>query len=776
MSTRLERSAYAGSSSRTASGAQNRARALAFVLFVLGVFVTALSLVIVAELNASIDRFNTLSTQVSGLAARERDLAQNLAKNALLMQSDYIYRRTYVDPHAELLLSANSFNDTLESFIRGGTAEVIGGRRVRVEPLTDPTEQQFVADATLIWKPIYGRIEATTSRSLLPGPEIEGIAHAVVGGGDGMAVLMNDLSLQLDRDSARRLKSLTQAQTALTASALIGFIIIVGSIFVRIRAARASSVRFTEQLHGIVDSLAVTTRGLAEAKTSTDMIMNTVSQGLFLLDRQFFIEPQYSQEAAAIFRTETLGGRNFVDLVRGLVSERTYATAKDFTDMLFDEERSERTLSRINPLEDVEVNFSNAETGGFTTRFLRMEFRRIYDDNDEIVQIFVAVSDTTERVLLERELREAEKQKERQFALLLGIVNIEPRALDDFLAATHANMRTVNESMRAEEIAGLVGSPSQRELHQRLDVVFRCVHNIKGGAALLHLGLIEGRASRVETKIAELRKKATLTGDDFLAIVLGQSELHSDLEELEDLRNKLAGIRARPPSVGRAPLIASNGTNGKHASVSLSRGDLSRIERSGDDTLERLAELAATIAARQGKQVAIEAEGFDLRGLTDAHRLAVKDVLVQLTRNAIVHGIESPEQRAREGKPKYGTVLIQRIGSDKESFGFLFHDDGRGVDAAQIRRRAVEAAFLTVAQAQALSDAEAVGVMFLAGFSTVSGVDADAGHGVGLDIVKSCIVDEFGGDIVVKSEAGRYTTFSVTIPLIVSASAREAPI
>ncbi len=767
-----ERSGPAGSDAATATAAQNKARVLAFVLFVLGVFVTALSLVIVAELNASIDRFNALATELSGLAARERDLAQNLAKNALLMQSDYIYRRTYVDPHAELLLSANGFNDTLESFIKGGTAEVIGGRRVRVQPLTDPSQQQFVADATLIWKPIYDRIEATAGRSLLPGPEIEGIAHAVVGGGDGLAVLMNDLSLQLDRDSARRLASLNRARTVLTASALIGFIIIVGSIFVRIRAARASSGRFTAQLHGIVDSLAETTRGLAEAKTSTDMIMGTVNQGLFLLDRDFFIEPQYSQEAEAIFRSQGLGGRNFLDLLRGLVSERTYATAKDFTDMLFDEERSERTLSRINPLEDVEVNFTNMESGGYTTRFLRMDFRRIYDENDEIVQIFVAVSDTTERVMLERELRESEKQKERQFALLLGIINIEPRALDDFLTTTHANMRTVNESMKAEEIAGLVSSPSQTELRERLAVVFRCVHNIKGGAALLGLELIESRASKAEAKIAELRKKATLTGDDFLTIVLGQSELHSDLEELEGLRNKLTGIRLRPPGVERAPLVAGNGTNGRHRFVSLSPGDFSAIERrTSDDAVASLADLAVTVAARQGKEVAIEAEGFDLRGLTDAHRRAVKDVLIQLTRNAIVHGIEPPQERVRNGKPKYGTVLIQRIGSDKESFGFLFHDDGRGVDAAGIRRRAVEAAVLPAAEAQALSDTEAVGVMFLPGFSTVESVDADAGRGIGLDIVKNRIVDEFGGDIVVKSEPGRYTTFSVTIPLIVPALA-----
>lgn len=736
------------------TNAPRSGRTLAYALFVLGLLLAVISLIAVANYNNAIARFTAQTAQNSGLASQERDLAQNLAKNALLIANDNLNNKPYLDPHAELASSAEVFNETLQALAHGGETQLTSGETVSVEPLADANEQEFISDANSIWKPVYNVIQQSAGQTDLTTKQIGGITKAVVGNGNGLAVLMNDLALQLDRDSRREAQTLSNARTTWTAFALLGFIIILFSIFVRIRAARS----FSDQLKVVVDNLGDTTRSLAEAKSSTDMIMGTVRQGLLLLDREYFISPQYSHELEPILRIKSLGERNFLDIIRTLVSERSFKTAKDYMDMLFNEEKSERTLQRINPLEEVEVNFPNATTGGYDTRFLTIEFRRIYDENEEISQVFVAVSDVTERVRLERELRESEQRKERQFGMLLDIMNIDPRGLDEFVQTAAENLRIMNDSMKAEEFAaaGVENTVSaQVRLRSRLDTVYRCVHIIKGNASMLKLDFFERKAHEAETRIEELRRKPVLGGDDFLAIVLAQSALRTELKELDELRRKLTNVRS-VPTLAFAGAMRGNGN------------------ASPDNTMTNLMELAGSLSRKYGKQVAIEVDEFDLRGLPDQQRRAVRDVLIQLVRNAVVHGIESPDDRSLSGKPKHGTILIQKIGSDPSAFGFLFHDDGRGIDPRRIKARAVTAGILTASEAEAISDETALGALFQPGFSTADEVTSDAGRGIGLYAVKSTVIDELGGEIVVQSEVGRYSSFSFSVPIPSSAAVSVA--
>ena len=731
---------------RSAATLVSRGRNFAYTLFGIGLFIAIVSLIAVANYNAAITRFTAQTNESGSLAGQERDLAQNLAKNSLLIQNDNLFHRPYVDPHAELVSSAEVFNETLQALAHGGQTQLSTGETVVVDALSDPAEQEFTSDASTIWQPVFEKIEASAGKTELSDSEITGITKSMVGNGNGLAVLMNDLALQLDRDSRKKLQALSNARTIWTAFVLLGFILVLLGIFVRVRAARS----FSEGLRGVVDSLGEKTRSLAQAKASTDMIMGTVRQGLLLLDREFFILPQYSTELEGILRSRELGGRNFLDLLRNLVSERTYKTAKDYVDMLFNEEKSERTLQRINPLEEVEVNFPNQDTGGYDTRFLTIEFRRIYDADEAISQIFVAVSDVTERVQLERELRESEQRKERQFGMLLDIINIDPRGLDEFVTTVAENLRVMNEAMKAEEfaVAGLEPTGSaQTRLRQRLDTVYRCVHIIKGNASMLKLDFFERKAHEAESRIEDLRRKSVLGGDDFLALVLAQSALRGELKELDELRRKLTNVRV-VPTLAFAGAMRTNG-NGAPA----------------DNTLSNLAEMAGTLARKYGKQVEIEFDDVDLRQLPEHQRRALRDVLIQLTRNAVVHGIESPEDRVAGGKPKHGTILIRKIGSDPNAFGFLFHDDGRGLDPRRIKARAVAAGMITDSEAERISDETALGALFQPGFTTADEVTTDAGRGIGLYAIKSRVIDDFGGEIIVQSEVARYTSFSLSMPI-----------
>jgi chemosensory pili system protein ChpA (sensor histidine kinase/response regulator) len=132
-----------------------------------------------------------------------------------------------------------------------------------------------------------------------------------------------------------------------------------------------------------------------------------------------------------------------------------------------------------------------------------------------------------------------------------------------------------------------------------------------------------------------------------------------------------------------------------------------------------------------------------------------------LLRNAIAHGIESPEARAKAGKPEIGEIGIDAAQRGNEVV-LTITDDGAGLNFARIREKAVEAGLL--APDVELPDAQLAQFIFLPGFSTAKEVSQIAGRGVGMDVVKSEITS-LGGRVEISSTAGRGTVFTISLPL-----------
>jgi chemotaxis protein histidine kinase CheA len=169
---------------------------------------------------------------------------------------------------------------------------------------------------------------------------------------------------------------------------------------------------------------------------------------------------------------------------------------------------------------------------------------------------------------------------------------------------------------------------------------------------------------------------------------------------------------------------------------------------------------------RLERPVAIDADGFDSRALPPDRRLVVKDVLIQLTRNSLVHGIEPAQERAAAGKPAIATIEIRPMpDAPPESFGFVFRDDGRGLDAERIRSRAIAVGLLDAADAGSVDDSEVAGFIFSPGFSTNPGDASDGGRGMGMNVIKQRVVDDCGGEIAVDSEPGQFCEFTFVVPM-----------
>ncbi len=176
----------------------------------------------------------------------------------------------------------------------------------------------------------------------------------------------------------------------------------------------------------------------------------------------------------------------------------------------------------------------------------------------------------------------------------------------------------------------------------------------------------------------------------------------------------------------------------------------------------KLPRLMRDLCAELGKEIELQVVGAETELDRQVLEL-IKDPLTHMVRNAADHGLETPAERQRLGKPRKGTI---RLAASHEGGHIVIEvaDDGRGIDAARIRRKAVAQGLLAEADAAKLSDAQIWRMIFTPGFTTATHVTSVSGRGVGMDVVKSNL-DQIGGTIDVQSVAGEGTVFVVKIPL-----------
>lgn len=141
----------------------------------------------------------------------------------------------------------------------------------------------------------------------------------------------------------------------------------------------------------------------------------------------------------------------------------------------------------------------------------------------------------------------------------------------------------------------------------------------------------------------------------------------------------------------------------------------------------------------------------------------IGDPIMHLLRNSADHGLESAEVRAERGKPEVGSIWLDAF-QEGNNVVIEVRDDGNGIDVDKVKRKAVEKGAITQEQADAMSEKEAVDLLFRPSFSTAEQVTDVSGRGVGLDVVKSKI-EALGGDVEVKTTYGEGSTFSIRLPL-----------
>jgi len=251
----------------------------------------------------------------------------------------------------------------------------------------------------------------------------------------------------------------------------------------------------------------------------------------------------------------------------------------------------------------------------------------------------------------------------------------------------------------------------------------------------LHLPTVSRRMHSAQAVLREIETSSAVRANDLLPAMVVLEELCSHVT-----------IAAASAAV-HVPLAAENGTDWKPDAVAPSAPLAAVLQR-----------LVDTLAVEQGKHARLVTKG--LEDIPQAWVGTLFEVLGQLLRNAIEHGIELPAERVERAKPETSTLLVQFAPPGAQGCELIVEDDGAGLDVDRIAEVAVRQGLLTTEAAHTLDPPRLVSLIFQPGLTTAH---TNRPRGLGMQIVRDR-VKGLGGRITVATKRGRFTRYRITLP------------
>ena len=255
----------------------------------------------------------------------------------------------------------------------------------------------------------------------------------------------------------------------------------------------------------------------------------------------------------------------------------------------------------------------------------------------------------------------------------------------------------------------------------------------------------------IRVEISRLDSVMNLVGE----LVLGRNrlvKLSGDIDGLTDFERRIKEVAEAISQLNRVT------TDLQTAVIKTRMQPIKKV-------LGKFPRMVRDLSRKMGKSIRLELSGEE----TELDKSVIEEIgdpLVHIIRNSIDHGIEMPDDRIAQGKDSEGVVRISAY-QEGNSIVIEISDDGRGIDAEKIRRKAVEKGIITEADAMRLTDSEAVNIIFMPGFSTAEKVTDVSGRGVGMDVVRTNI-NKINGSVEISTQKGAGSTFTIRLPLTIA--------
>jgi len=381
---------------------------------------------------------------------------------------------------------------------------------------------------------------------------------------------------------------------------------------------------------------------LEQKGNENSQIFSLLEEGIFLLNEQFSVHSILNPAVKKIFENDTLEGINFLELLENHIPAKLINDTREYLNLLFKADLDEQILDELNRLEQVEFYFNDAMGVWKSSKYLSFRFKRLFKGKN-ISYVVGIVQDISCIKHLEKKVNQAEKESRKQMEWMINILHIKPQLLQEFINVTDDEIKKIDQTLR---------DPSNTEDPAFvLTKVRKSIKNVRNNAAFLDLQFFEEKAKIFQEKINGLNEKESITGSDFVPIVLQLGELKKTLQDIKELIKRLNYLKSTLRTTRRyeASLI-----------------------------IRALSDVVTNLSHDYDKRIRFIYKKFNSNHIPYQRISIIKEFLFTLTSYTIAHVIEKPEERRAINLDPVATIEVETTPPTKKNvFEFKFRHDGR---------------------------------------------------------------------------------------------------
>lgn len=519
-----------------------------------------------------------------------------------------------------------------------------------------------------------------------------------------------------------------------------------------------------EQNHTLEEKVAQRTLSLQEKTNDILSMMQNMHQGLFTIMHGGIVHHEYAAYLEEILQTDKIAGHHFMDLL--------------FCDTNLGSDRCDQVSTAIDALigaDEMMFEFNSHLLAteivislGDNTKILELDWDPIIL-NDEIDKIMVTVRDVTAL----KELQAAAEEQKRELEIIGHILAVDVNKFNEFIRSAMAFI---------EQCRTLIKSTSQKN-DEVIAILFRCMHTIKGNARTFGFNYITNSVHNVENSYDELRKMADKAWQpDVLLYELKLAEV--DVQRYQGVARDKLGRNVDDQHEQQQSMVVDNHQITKLL-ADIGQLDMTALNSDARECFKTTYQTLVTIEGQPIDQIIasvlasaaslsqaldkptpdMQVNSGDIYIKTTAHEL-LNNIFMHVFRNAIDHGIESPQVRLAQGKPAQGCICLDTIGQDT-FIELVITDDGQGLAIDKLYQKALAEG--VYAEGKRPLAADIANLIFGSGFSTAEAVTELSGRGVGMDAVKQFLELEGGTIEIILDEGDELADFrpfatKITLP------------